>query len=96
MESYKGPNGGVRLSKDPKTISFLEIVEAIDGEELLRECVIGLPGCGTSKPCPMHDTWAKTRDNIREMFESTNLKQVAEEGISNNLRLSMNQDFNWS
>jgi hypothetical protein len=34
-----------------------EIVVAIDGEDLFRECVLGLPGCGDATPCPLHDEW---------------------------------------
>jgi hypothetical protein len=34
-----------------------EIVVAIDGEDLFRECVLGLPDGGDATPCPLHDEW---------------------------------------
>ncbi|MBO6524887.1 MAG: Rrf2 family transcriptional regulator [Balneolaceae bacterium] len=95
MESYKGPKGGVRLSKPAKDITFLEIVVSIDGEDLLRECVLGLPGCGSDKPCPLHDSWFETRTKIKEMFESTTLEYLAIEGKNNNLRISEDGKFDW-
>jgi Rrf2 family protein len=33
-----GPTGGYRLAKDPKNISFLDIVEAIEGKKKTFEC----------------------------------------------------------
>lgn len=95
MESYKGPNGGIRLAKPGEEVSLLEIVVAIDGPELLTECALGLPGCGIEKPCPLHDTWSKTRDSVRGMLEETTLTKLAEKGKKMNLRLTPNGGFIW-
>lgn len=95
MESYKGPNGGIKLTKAGEEISLMEIVVAIDGPELLTECALGLPGCGVQKPCPLHDAWAKTRDSIREMLEDTSLVGLAEKGKKMNLRLTPGGGFIW-
>lgn len=95
MESQKGPKGGVRLTKKGSKISLFEIVEAIDGRELFTECALGLPGCGTEKPCPLHDKWAETRDNIRTMLEETNLVELAGKGKEMNLRITADGSFEW-
>lgn len=95
MESQKGPKGGVRLTKKGSKISLFEIVEAIDGRELFTECALGLPGCGTEKPCPLHDKWADTRDNIRAMLEETNLVELAGKGKEMNLRITADGSFEW-
>ncbi|SMO48457.1 RrF2 family transcriptional regulator [Fodinibius sediminis] len=95
MESLKGPKGGVRLSKSGEEITLLDIVIAIDGEDLLTECALGLPGCGIEKPCPLHDMWASTRDEIREMLESTSLTQMANKGKKMNLRITADGKFTW-
>lgn len=95
LESHKGPKGGVRLSKSGKEIALLDIVIAIDGPDLLTECALGLPGCGVEKPCPIHEKWADTRDNIREMLESTNLVDLAEKGKAGNLRITAEGGFEW-
>lgn len=95
LESYKGPKGGVRLALPAKEIKFLDVVVAIDGEGLLRECVLGLPGCGVKEPCPLHDEWAKNRNSIIEMFENTTLEYLAKEGKNKNLRLTDEGVFDW-
>lgn len=95
MESYKGPNGGVRLTKAGRSISLFEIVEAIDGEDLFTECVLGLPGCGSKKPCPLHDKWTDTRASIRTMLEDTDLVELADKGKNSNLRLTEDGGYEW-
>jgi Rrf2 family protein len=93
LESFKGPNGGVRLTKSPDKIALIDIVLAIDGPELLTECALGLPGCGLKNPCPLHDKWAETRDSIRDMLANTSLTRLAEKGKAENLRLTEDGDF---
>lgn len=93
LDSYKGPNGGVKLKKPGSKISLMNIVSAIDGPQLLTECVLGLPGCGHKRPCPMHDKWAETRDAVREMLEGTSLDDLVEKGKAGNLRLTTEGDF---
>lgn len=95
LESYKGPNGGVRLTRSGAKVSLFEIVKAIDGTELFTECALGLPECGTGQPCPLHEKWGKTRDSIRLMLESTNLVELAAKGERMNLRITEEGRFEW-
>lgn len=87
LESFRGPNGGVMLAKPPSQINLLDLVVAIDGPDLFRECVLGLPGCGNRKPCPMHDSWATERARLKDMFTRTSLSEAAEDIERLNLRL---------
>lgn len=95
VESLKGPNGGVRLKKPGDEVTLLEVVVAVDGMDLLTECALGLPGCGIEKPCPLHEQWAETRDEIRKMLEKTTLKELAGKGKAGNLRISADGSFDW-
>jgi len=95
MESHKGPNGGIRLSRPGSEVNLFEIVEAIDGIEFFTECALGLKGCGTEKPCPLHDKWAERRDSIRQMLESTTLVELVEKGKNSNLRITAEGHFEW-
>ncbi len=93
LDSYKGPNGGVKLKKSADDISLMDVVLAIDGPDLLTQCALGLPGCGHQNPCPLHDKWASTRDSIRQMLESSSLKQMVERGKKEDLRLTNEGGF---
>jgi Rrf2 family transcriptional regulator, iron-sulfur cluster assembly transcription factor len=93
LESFKGPNGGVRLNRPGSDVQLMDIVLAIDGEQLLTECALGLPGCGIKNPCPLHDKWAETRDAIKAMLELTTLTELVEKGRKENLRLTTDGGF---
>lgn len=82
LESHRGPSGGVAFTQPTDAITLYEIVVAIDGEDLFEECVLGLPGCGDDKPCPIHNRWAEERDRLEALFKKHTLADMAE-GIRN-------------
>ena len=45
LVSQRGPKGGFRLKKKPKDISFLDIMESIDGKIDITECPLDRPIC---------------------------------------------------
>ncbi|GAB4315868.1 MAG: Rrf2 family transcriptional regulator [Candidatus Zixiibacteriota bacterium] len=77
MMSFRGPNGGVALARKPSQIRVREIVVAIDGEDIFKSCVLGLPQCGNDSPCPLHREWAQRREQIDRMFERATLAKLA-------------------
>lgn len=77
MESFRGPTGGVAFAKAPDDISVKDVILAIDGGKLFHECVLGLPGCGAEKPCPLHNEWAAERVRIESIFTTTSLMDLA-------------------
>lgn len=87
ITSARGPNGGISLARVPSQIMLKEIVLAIDGGRVLTDCVIGLPGCGELKPCPLHDLWMPARDRIRRMLGQVSLADMAERMKANDFRL---------
>lgn len=89
LKSMKGPKGGVAFTRDPHELTILDVVLAIDGREIFTECVLGLPGCGNEKPCPIHEYWAEAREELREMFQSKTLGETAHDVKELKLRLSL-------
>lgn len=88
LVSLRGPKGGVSLAKNPQDVSLLDIIVAIDGGELFTECILGLPGCGVAKPCPMHEYWSDVRKHLQENFGGKTLADVSERVDEFKLRLS--------
>ena len=76
LDSYKGPNGGIKLGKKPEEITVIEIVEAIDGLKAFEKCFIGLSTCNTQSHCALHNDWKGIRNKIYEMLQNKNLAQL--------------------
>ena len=88
LNSVRGPHGGISLARSSEGITLKEIVVALDGPEIFTECVLGLPGCGNRKPCPLHDQWATTRGRIHDMFQEASLADVAARIEAGDFRLA--------
>ncbi len=87
LVSYRGPHGGVALTRPPKEVIIYDVVNAIDGDEIFTGCILSLPGCGNQTPCPMHESWTLVRNKIRTLFLTTSLADLAKGVKDNNLRL---------
>ena len=86
--SMRGPHGGVALARLASQISLLDIVHAVDGSAVFQECVLGLPGCDDRNPCPLHDQWAAARAQVRRMFATATLADLAARIQAGDFRLS--------
>lgn len=88
FQSMRGPTGGIALGRPAGQITLKDIVVAVDGPAVFTECVLGLPGCGDRKPCPLHEAWAPARARVHEMFDSATLADTAARIHAGDFRLS--------
>lgn len=72
LKTTRGPGGGVRLAKEPHEITYLEIVEAIEGPFDVTECVFGYKKCVYGK-CIFGDYLNKLSKDMREWLNSKSL-----------------------
>jgi len=76
--SAKGPSGGFYIpKKDLEKIKLSAIVKAIDGDQVYRDCGLGLSQCNEDKPCPVHDKFKLIRDELANMLTQTSLLELA-------------------
>ena len=79
LTSLKGPAGGFALGMPAEDITLFHIIEAIDGVDFTRKCVLGFPECSGKNPCALHETWSGLRDSIYAMVVGKNIAQLAAE-----------------
>jgi Rrf2 family iron-sulfur cluster assembly transcriptional regulator len=77
--SQKGPSGGFALALSPKIITLLDIVDAIDGDDLTKKCVMGFPRCSGRSPCAVHEYWEQLREGIHSMLAKKSIAEMAKE-----------------
>jgi Rrf2 family iron-sulfur cluster assembly transcriptional regulator len=77
--SQKGPSGGFALALSPKIITLLDIVDAIDGDDLTKKCVMGFPQCSGKSPCAVHEYWEQLREGIHSMLAKKSIAEMAKE-----------------
>jgi Rrf2 family transcriptional regulator, iron-sulfur cluster assembly transcription factor len=82
ITSLKGPYGGFFIEEFQLDQPVINIVNAIDGTTVFRECGLGLKQCSDTHPCPMHDKFQAARESLRKIFQETTIRQLAGELIS--------------
>ena len=68
-----GQQGGYTLGRPAHAISLLEVVEAVEGPLVTRECVMRDGLCGTDGHCLLHDAWSTAREALRDVLARTPL-----------------------
>lgn len=76
--SKKGKDGGFYLAQDSAVIRLIDIINAIDGLGVFKQCILGFPGCSVDEPCPMHEKWGKLRNEAYTMFSQETLADLRE------------------
>ena len=76
--SAKGPTGGFYITAKQKYQSILNIIDAIDGNEVFDECGLGLSKCSSTHPCPMHNDYKIIRDQFKTICQQKKVSDLCE------------------
>jgi len=75
--SRKGREGGFKLAVDAAQIRLMDIVEAIDGLDIFKNCVMGFQNCNGDKKCPVHKEWTRVVDEACQMLSKQTIDQFS-------------------
>lgn len=87
LSSSKGPHGGFTLKRTAVDISVMEIIEVMDGSGVFDTCVIRTTHCSHDEPCSMHDKIAPLRGEIKSVFKTGTIADLASEFRQGNERI---------
>ena len=76
LHTSRGARGGVTLARDPREITLLEVIEAIDGPIQLNECVQGEGVCSFEDNCPIRSVWCDAQDELVTRLKKTNFADL--------------------
>jgi len=75
IHAVKGPYGGYRLAKDPKTIKMTDFFEIIEGPMGIMDCYFD-SGCNQLTNCTIKEPINRINDSIRSIFDNMTLAEV--------------------
>ncbi len=76
LQTSRGPHGGIRLAREPKNITLLEVIEAIDGPIKLNVCVQGGGVCLFEDNCSLQATWRDIQRGLITKMRNANFAQL--------------------
>ncbi len=79
VSSVRGARGGYALARPPAEISFLDVIEAVEGPIQVNVCLAeeGRDACGLSPACTMYAIWKEGQDRMIEVYRATRLDRLA-------------------
>lgn len=78
LVSFKGIKGGYAMALKPKDVSFLDVIEAVDGPVHLNLCTDHKSGKGEHpKDCAMCGFWEKQEASFKKALKAHNFGRYA-------------------
>jgi len=76
VRSRRGPGGGYQLGRPAASISFKDIIEAVEGPIVLNVCLEASSVCSLQPTCRMFQVWEHGQQALLSVFSETNLQEI--------------------
>nr|WP_320131476.1 Rrf2 family transcriptional regulator [uncultured Holophaga sp.] len=77
IKAVRGPNGGYELTRDPSTITALEIIQAMEGEIAPVECSREASACPRGASCVARELWTDAGEAMARVLAARTLADLA-------------------
>ena len=78
--SRQGTDGGYVLARDPREISALEVIRAIEGPLFITSCHASMKACNQSSKCTVREPLQKVSRTIEEVLSKLTVWELRESG----------------
>ncbi|MFC1671046.1 RrF2 family transcriptional regulator [Spirochaetota bacterium] len=90
IKATRGSKGGYVLSRSSSEITFLEVIQALEGSLTLVDCVNEPGVCDRVDSCTTRDVWRKMTEAQEGVLSNITVKELVEkEGKSKNVNYSI-------
>lgn len=76
LQTSRGVRGGVSLCISPEDITMLQVIEAVDGQIWLNDCVLDYANCSFGQSCPIRPIWCQVQRDLLERLRKTSFSQL--------------------
>jgi len=76
LYTSRGAHGGITLARNPKQITLLQVIEAIDGPIQLNVCVGREGVCSFEDNCPIQLVWCDAQNELITKLRNTNFADL--------------------
>jgi Rrf2 family protein len=76
VRSTRGPHGGYALARAADQVSFLDVIEAVEGPVALNVCLDGDDACEREPRCTMASVWRLGQEKMLEVYREAKLSEL--------------------
>jgi FeS assembly SUF system regulator len=77
LESYRGVNGGYRVSRTATEISVAEVIAAIEGPIAMTECSVEEGLCSQEDNCDLRSNWQRISLAVARALRNVSLAEMS-------------------
>ena len=77
VRSTRGAHGGYALARPAREVSFLDVIEAVEGPVVVNVCQDSHDACKLSRACTMYGVWKRGQERMLEVYRGTTLDTLA-------------------
>lgn len=77
LESYRGANGGYRVSREATDISVAEVIAAIEGPIAMTECSVEEGLCSQEENCDLRSNWQRISLAVAQALRDVSLAEMS-------------------
>ncbi len=81
VRSTRGAHGGYALMRPAREVTFLDVIEAVEGPVLVNVCQDSHDSCKASGVCTMYGVWKLGQQRMLEVYRTTTLDRLAMTGL---------------
>jgi len=77
LQSYRGVNGGYRVTRPAAEISVAEVIAAIEGPIAMTECSVEPGLCNQEDSCNLRSNWQRISVAVARALEEVSLAEMS-------------------
>jgi len=77
VASTRGAHGGYKLGRPARAISFLDVIEAVEGPVVVNLCQEGHDACRMARACTLYGVWKRGQEQMLDVYRTATLDQLA-------------------
>ncbi len=81
IKSLQGREGGYVFAKNANKIFISDVVDAVEGMEKYRGCVMGFNKCSDENPCSLHKAYDPVRERFVNFLISTTISELKDQSV---------------
>lgn len=78
LQSQQGTNGGYSLARDPRAISALDVIRALEGPLFMTSCTTAKGSCEQTTRCTIREPLRKVSKSIEEVLSRLTIWEMTE------------------
>lgn len=80
--TFPGRDGGLMLARPAREINLRQIVEFIEGEFFISDCLVDAGECSFGNKCPVRFRWARLQSMMVRELEQITFDDLAQDALS--------------